>query len=99
MNKAKVANIDGLTKPELDYLCEHDYIKIGDKYYISKERAIELVAQLQANDADTGHDKFHIQRISNSVCLAPKHLRGRCKHFERTKCFYTGECRHKQTDC
>lgn len=66
MNKAKVANIDGLTKPELDYLCEHDYIKVGEKYYISKERATELVAKLQANGVDTEHDKCHIQRVSES---------------------------------
>ena len=67
MNKAKIANIDGLTKPELDYLCEHDYIKVGDKYYISKERASKLVAQLQANGAEQSDSNCNIQRISNSL--------------------------------
>ena len=67
MNKAKIANIDGLTKPELDYLCEHDYIKVGDKYYISKDRAIELVAQLQANDAEQSDSNCNIPIVVKSL--------------------------------
>lgn len=67
MNKAKIANIEGLTKPELDYLCEHDYIKVGNKYYISKDRAIELVAQLQANDAEQSDSNCNIPFVSGSL--------------------------------
>ena len=67
MNKAKIVNIEGLTKPELDYLCEHDYIKVGNKYYISKDRAIELVAQLQANDAEQSDSNCNIPFVSGSL--------------------------------
>lgn len=67
MNKAKIANIDGLTKPELDYLCEYDYIKVGDKYYISKERASELVAQLQANGAEQSSSNCNIPLVMRSA--------------------------------
>lgn len=36
--------------------------------------------------------------VSVSVCSAPKFVRGRCKHFYKTRCEYDSDCSHKQTE-
>lgn len=73
MNKAKIVNITGLTKSQIDYLCEHDYIKLGEKYYISKERASKIITQVQANGAEQSANTCNLQSVSNNeVAVCPR---------------------------
>lgn len=67
MNKAKIVNITGLTKSQIDYLCEHDYIKLGEKYYISKERASKIITQVQANGAEQSANTCNLQSVIKSL--------------------------------
>ena len=45
MKKSKVVEIE-LTKPEIDYITGFDYVKIGDKIYMARDRAIMMADEL-----------------------------------------------------
>jgi hypothetical protein len=62
--KAKIVNITGLKKEQLDDLREDDYIKLGDKYYVSTDRAKYLVAKLQANEVDKSESTCNLQSVN-----------------------------------
>ena len=45
MRKSKIVKIE-LSKPEIEYITSFDYVEIGDKIYISKDRAILMANEM-----------------------------------------------------
>jgi hypothetical protein len=45
-NEAKIIRLDGLSECEQESVNKHDYVIIGDKFFISRERVIEMIKNI-----------------------------------------------------
>jgi len=46
-NEAKIIRLSGLSKEDQEIINKHNYIAIGDKLFVSRERAIELIKKAE----------------------------------------------------
>lgn len=60
--KPIVVNLN-MDKETTDYIAKHDYIKVGDKEFISRDRAKMLVEKL-ANGATTGAEQCNLPVVN-----------------------------------